>query len=918
MKANHWALAAVLSSASFLFAQGNPATQPAGANINLAVVATPSASFVSGDQTLAAIVSGFNPRNARDRSHGAFGNWPHTSSQWGEWVELDWSKPISTSRVDLYFYNDNQGLRPPREYRFEYWNGSAFVPVANPKGLAIEQGQYNTTTFDEITTPRVRMEFNSLQTMSVGILQWKVYDSGKSPQFPPTVTAGQDRVVVTGAKTYLSGSYKVLGDTRAAVAWSKQSGPGDVTFADSASPATTAAFSVEGEYVLRLSATIHANDVDLSNDGSLKVHVEAPSPVEHLEPVTLEPYKVSSRLWNDRFKALIVNWIPHCFAELSDINLREGGINNFIQAGNKLAGRPFTRHVGYPFANAYVLNTLEAMCSAQAVDAQGDAEITKAQLAMRAEIDEWVPIILAAQEPDGYLQTRFTLDPNNPGHWTPRYRGEHEGYVGGYFLEAAIAHFNMTHGADRRMYDAARRLADCWYANIGPAPKKAWYDGHEEMEQALIRFARLVDQTEGTGKGDRYVALARFLLDCRAAGSVYDQTQSPVVAQYSAEGHAVRAVYVYNAMSGVAMATGDLQYQSAVRSIWDDLVNRKYYLTGGVGSGETSEGFGPDYSLRNNSYCESCSGCGELFFQYSRLLSDRNAKFADLYEQTLYNAILGDIDMDGTHFTYTNALDERGKRTVWHNCPCCVGNIPRTLLDLPTWMYSKDASNLYVNLFSGSTVNVGSVGGTNVQIVQETDYPWNGAVAITVNPAEEKIFSVRVRVPDRDVSTLYTASPMANGIESISINGEVMTPAIENGYAVITRSWKAGDKIALSLPMVIQRVKAIDKVAADRGRVALRYGPLVYNIENVDGDLTRMLPPDAKLASEWRGDFLHGVRVITGTFADGSPLLAIPNYARNNRGDQTTESIVWMREQQNRQANAVGGADQLNMADLMR
>jgi hypothetical protein len=349
-------------------------------------------------------------------------------------------------------------------------------------------------------------------------------------------------------------------------------------------------------------------------------------------------------------------------------------------------------------------------------------------------------------------------------------------------------------------------------------------------------------------------------------------------------------------MSDVAMETGDPDYQSAVRSLWDSVTNRKYYITGGVGSGETSEGFGPDYSLRNNSYCESCSGCGELFFQYSMGLAYHDAKYADLYEQTLYNAILGDIDLEGTHFTYTNALDERGQRTLWHNCPCCVGNIPRTLLQLPTWMYSRSADSVYVNLFVGSTVDIGKVADTDVQMVQETNYPWDGNIAITVNPTESKTFSVRVRVPNRDVSTLYSASPLANGITSISVNGDSMSPRIENGYAVIDRQWKAGDKINLVLPMAVQRVKAIDKVDADQGRVALRYGPLVYNIENVDQDITQSLSVNTELKSEWRGDFLHGVRVITGTFANGSPLLAVPNYARNNRGDRTTESIVWVKE----------------------
>ena len=595
---------------------------------------------------------------------------------------------------------------------------------------------------------------------------------------------------------------------------------------------------------------------------------------------------------------------------IDDLNLREGGIGNLIEAGKKLRGEPAKYHVGYPFSNAWVYNTLESMCLAQMVDPQGDQEVADAQKTMRAKIDEWIPIILAAQEPDGYLQTRFTLGTGQdqrfggpPGHWDPqRGRGEHEGYVAGYFLEAAISHYNMTGGKDRRLYDAAKKLADCWYDNLGPAPKKAWYDGHQEMEQALVRFARMVDHVEGVGKGDKYTELAKFLIESRRGGSTYDQSHLPAVQQYEAVGHAVRAAYFYSAMADIAMMTHDLDYQSAANSIWDNIVNKKYYLTGGIGSGETSEGFGPNYSLRNAAYCESCSGTAELFFQYKMDLTYQDAKFADLLEDTLYNALLGDIDLDGKHFYYTNALETdgtRGFRTAWHNCPCCVGNIPRTLLMLPTWMYATSPDGLYVNLFAGTTVNVENVAGTNVQMVQDTNYPWDGKVSITVNPEQAKNFSIRIRVPVRNISEIYTSAPNSDGITSLSVNGSSIDPKIENGYAVITRNWKAGDKIDFELPMKPQRVRASDKVAADRGLVALRYGPLIYNFEAPDnaqmtGRALPTLKADAPLETEWRPELLQGVVVIKTQAVDGSPLVAIPNYARNNRSGH---SAVWIKDE---------------------
>ena len=374
------------------------------------------------------------------------------------------------------------------------------------------------------------------------------------------------------------------------------------------------------------------------------------------------------------------------------------------------------------------------------------------------------------------------------------------------------------------MYNAAKRLADCWYDHIGPPPKKAWYDGHEEIEQALVRLGRLVNEVEGGGKGNKYIELAKFLLDCRgtgAGGGEYDQTYLPVIHQYQAVGHAVRAVYCYSGMADVAMETGNVDYQSAVQSIWSNLIDTKYYITGGVGSGETSEGFGKDYSLPNNAYCESCSGCGELFFQYKMNLAQRDAKYADLYEDTLYNAILGDMDLGGDNFTYTNPLDSSNERYRWHICPCCVGNFPRTMLMLPTWMYAKDDDGIYVNLFIGSTVNIPKVAGVDVQITQITAYPWSGSVALIVNPSTEKNFSVHVRIPSRDVCPLYTPSPDSNGMVLIAVNDSEVTAKMENGYAVITRDWKAGDRIDLVLPMIPQRVKADTRVAADVGRVAL-------------------------------------------------------------------------------------------------
>ena len=701
-----------------------------------------------------------------------------------------------------------------------------------------------------------------------------------------------------------------------------------MTFADPKAAVTTATFSAPGEYVLKVTA----DNGGASASSTLTVKAELPPPATPLTPIATNKYAITSRLWSARARALIVSWIPHCVDQINRNDLQQGpgGIDNFIEAAKARRGEPYAAHKGYIFSNAWVYQTIEAMSIALMVDPRGDEEIIAAQQKMKGTLEDWIPKILAAQESDGYLHTAWTLrnaprpdppaTPSRPprpqwsARWTPQFRGNHEGYVAGYFIEAAINHYTMTGHKDARLYAAARKLADCWCDNIGPAPKREWFDGHQEMEQALVRFDRFVNQVEGSRQGDKYISLAKFLLDCRNGGSEYDQSHLPVQQQYEAVGHAVRAVYSYSGMADVAVETRDVDYQSAVKSLWDNLVHRKYYITGGVGSGETSEGFGPDYSLRNNSYCEACSSCGEIFFQWKMNLAWRDARYADLYEQTLYNGLLGALDLGGTAFYYTNPLSANAHRTPWHNCPCCVGNIPRTILMLPTWAYAKDADGLYVNLFIGSAVTIDDVAGTSVEMVQATDYPWDGKVSITVNPAVAKRFAIKIRVPNRDVSTLYTSSPESSGITSLAVNGGRVEPAIAHGYAAIKRTWKAGDRIELELPMKVQRVHASETVAADQGRVALRYGPLVYNIEQVDQNIDGALATSAALTAQWRPDLLGGVVVIKGAFADGSPLLAIPNYARYNRNPPPPPrpstppepgsrpapppptSIVWIRE----------------------
>ena len=865
-------------------------------SVNVARVAFPSSLTLASESRISALNNGFTPESSFDRSHGFFAlhddDSPDTVAQW---VQYDWTQPVTINRAAVYWAVDHprpgrvpgSGYPPvqvPQGYRILCWNGTEFVPVSRPQGLGLAADAFNVTTFEPIKTRKLRLEVTLRKGVPSGILQWNVYNFGPVPHLPPVIDAGLDRSVILGAQTYLAGKVVWLKDLpENSVRWQQVAGPGSVVFADATAPVTTAKFSAAGDYVLTLTAS-GSND----RTHSVSVHVETAPPKDRLDVVYTRRYGLDSPFWSQRAKSLMVNWIPHCIrmCERTDIPAMrgDGGIDNFIEAGKANRGEPHGKHKGYVFSNAWVHQTVESMCIALMVDAQGDAQIVQAQDLMRTTLERWIPLILAAQMPDGYLQTAYTLADRNswPERWSPDHRGNHEGYVAGYFIESAINHYTFTEGKDLRLYEGAKRLADCWVAHIGPG-KKEWFDGHQEMEQALVRFGRFVNDQEGDHRGDAYIALAKFLLDSRRGGSEYDQSHLPPGQQYEAVGHAVRATYFYSGMADIAAETHDPDYQGAVLSLWDNMVNKKYYLTGGIGSGETSEGFGPNYSLPNESYCETCSSCGLVFFQYKLNLAYHDARYVDLYEQTMYNALLGGVALDGKSYCYTNPLVDT-ERALWHVCPCCVGNLSRTLLMIPTWTYVKDGTGLYVNLFVGSRIHVGEVAGTNVEVVQKTDYPWHGAVSILLNPEQPRTFSLYVRIPDRTTSRLYKESPEIRGVKRLSVNGAVVTAEIHKGYAVVTREWHAGDRVELELPMQVQRVAADARVKADASLVALKYGPLVYNVESVDNRNMKQGLSAEPLQAQWRPDMLGGMMVITGRWADGSALLAIPNYARMNRG----------------------------------
>ena len=455
---------------------------------NLAVVATASGSGRPG-AALTTLNDGLTPATPGNSR----GNRPQPRLS-SPWVEYEWPQAVRTGEIAVYWWDYGRTVHLPIAYRLEYWDGSRFLPVNHAAGWGLVNHSYNSTTFDEVTTTRLRLQMDSTDRFAAALLEWKVLEGAHAMPVAPIVIAGPDRDVMLEGKTYLSGEIRSVHPiTR--TEWALAMGPGKVTFSHADSKVSTASFSTAGDYILTLTAW----QGKLSSFSPIKVKVRPQPPARRLDVVYTKHYTIDSRLWNDRVKAIIVNWIPFCIDEInrSDLSTGQGGIDNFIEAAKALRGEPHGKHKGYVFSNAWVHQTVEAICEALMVDPRGDGEIIAAQEKMKATLEQWIPIILSAQEPDGYLQTAYTLRDTGRWHdrWTPESRGNHEGYTAGYFIESAINHYTLTEGKDRRLYDAAKRLADCWVAHIGPG-KIAWFDGHQEMEQALVRFGRFVNDME--------------------------------------------------------------------------------------------------------------------------------------------------------------------------------------------------------------------------------------------------------------------------------------------------------------------------------------------------------------------------------------------------------------------------------------
>jgi uncharacterized protein len=611
--------------------------------------------------------------------------------------------------------------------------------------------------------------------------------------------------------------------------------------------------------------------------------------VDKINPVQLQTVKLSG-FWRQQAKRMTEKWLPHCIRQME-----QGGegqeLMNLVALGQVNKGRAVdSKYIGLPWSDAYIYNTVEAVCLALAVDPESDEELTRAQAHLRARIEDWIPIILDAQSPDGYIHSFHVLNRH------PRYRnvGWHEFYVMGYFIEMGVAHYEMTRGSDRRLYDAAAKCADHLCATFGPAPNRTWRNGHPGLEYALCRLGNLVNEVEGKCKGDKYIQLARHFLDRQhegEGGAKSNQSDRPAVEFTEASGHAVRATYFYTAMTDIALLQGAEGYARAVDRIWDNAIHKKHYLTGGVGAkGET---FAGNFELPNNGYCESCASCGLSFWADRMHRLHKDGHYRDVQERALYNNILGSVDLAGRKFFYQNPLASDKPRHSWHRCPCCVGNIPRALLGIKDLIYSVDSSRteLYLSHYVDCEAAVQDVGGTNLRIRQETRYPWEGGVKVTMHAERKASFTLRLRIPSRRESRLYSTIPDLEGRFDLRVNGHLQSLPAQKGYVAIHREWREGDVVELSLPMEVQRVHCDTRVTANRGRVALQRGPIVYSIEDVDQGGSAesfVLKTNIPLAAVWKQDLLGGIMAIT---AEG--ILAVPNFVRLNRGGA---SQVWLVE----------------------
>jgi DUF1680 family protein len=624
----------------------------------------------------------------------------------------------------------------------------------------------------------------------------------------------------------------------------------------------------------------------------------------------------TDNFWLPRMKINHTVTIPASFARCEST----GRVKNFEMAAAH-SGKFCTT---YPFDDTDIYKTIEGASFSLSLFPDKKLE---------AYIDTLIDKIAKAQEPDGYLYTARTINPKAPHAWAGPERWvkerelSHELYNAGHLYEAAYAHYYAT--GKKSLLNIALKNADLVCSVFGP-DKRHVAPGHEIVEMGLVKLYRI------TGKPE-YLQTAKFFIEERGHYDKYDtkskdpwkngaywQDEIPVADQREAVGHAVRAGYLYSAVADVAALTGDTKLLQAVDSIWENVVSKKIYVQGGLGAIPSGERFGDNYELPNaTAYNETCAAIAGVYWNYRMFLLHGDSKYMDVLEKILYNGLISGIGLDGKSFFYTNAMQIKNSfshhsmepgRSGWFDCSCCPTNLTRLIPSIPGYVYALKGDAVYVNLFVSGKAAI-QVHGKPVSIVQQNNYPWDGALRFTVTPQKTDAFSLLVRIPgwaqnEAIPSDLYTFNDNQHEKVSISLNGQPVDYTVEKGYAVIKRTWKKGDVLQVDLPMEVRRVVANEKVKDDQGKVALQRGPLIYCAEWVDNNgraANILLPADATFKASFKPGLLNGVEVLQSEVpvitvdekaqtvsTIRSAFTAIPYYAWANRGKG--EMMVWFPE----------------------
>lgn len=658
-------------------------------------------------------------------------------------------------------------------------------------------------------------------------------------------------------------------------------------------------------------------------DAVAKITVNEPvvTPVAN-STVTFENVQLTDNFWNPKQKVNAVNSLNKAIYQIEQPS---GGEPNFENAIKKLNGEPYDEFQGFVFQDSDIYKSIEAISYTLSV-INDDPEMADQKEKLEDKVAYWISLIEQVQYADGYIDTHFTLRSatysGGTAAGTHRWRtfANHEMYNAGHFFEAVVAYTRYREGIgdpDYSLYVVGKRFADEIVTLFGPDGTRHEVPGHEEIELALVKFAKLVEEYEGEGAGQKYIDTAKTLIDRRGVekdqresgynGGEYSQDNASIKEINEAVGHAVRACYFYAGVTDIATLLPEDDpdreaYLNTMDEIWDSVANTKTYITGGIGVRSHGEDFGAAYELPNNdSYCEICASIALANWNQRMNLIHEDAKYADVVERTLYNAILVGTNLTGDKFYYSTLLEagNGNARSDWFDCACCPPNLMRTIAKLSEYMYTVHADDLFINMYIGSEGTV-NIDGTSVGLTQETEYPWNGDIKLTVNPAEEKEFTMNIRIPG-------WVQEQADKNVTISVNDEAVTAEAENGYVAVTRTWKEGDVVRISIPMEIRMTEADPNVTTNAGRIALERGPIVYSIEmagnaQLNSDIANfsplnfVIPRDAELTAAYNTDLLNGVVEITGDvkYNDGgelkdAKLQAIPYYAWNNRGNDGTE-----------------------------